>query len=131
MRLLALTLTLTVALVSCGEAQTTAPTLIDAHSAQELIETDPGLVVLDIRTPEEVATGTLPGAIQFIDFYSPTFQAQIAELDRDTTYLVYCRSGNRTQEATRIMSDLGFSDVYQLDGGILEWVDSGLPLAQG
>ncbi|MGD2061236.1 MAG: rhodanese-like domain-containing protein [Acidimicrobiia bacterium] len=122
---------LTLTLAACGGTQTAAPTLVDAGAAQELIDTDPELVVLDIRTPEEVATGTLPAADEFVDFYSPRFQAQIGELDRDAAYLVYCRSGNRTREATRIMSDLGFTDVYELDGGILAWVSNGLPLDQG
>jgi phage shock protein E len=131
MKTLSAIIVLTLTLAACGGTQTATPSLVDPSTAQELIDTDPQLVVLDIRTPEEVATGTLPGAYEFVDFYSPTFQTQVGELDRDTPYLVYCRSGNRTREATRMMSDLGFTDVYELDGGIQAWVNSGLPLAQG
>lgn len=129
MKALTVFLVLALTVVACGGTQTTSPTSLEAGEALELIESDPGLIVLDIRTSDEVATGTLPGVDEFIDFYSPTFQAQIEELDPNATYLVYCRSGNRTQEATRLMAELGFTDVYELDGGIDGWASSGQPLA--
>ena len=85
-------------------------------------------VVLDIRTPEEVATGTLPEAID-IDFYAPSFEAEIAALDRDTPYLVYCRSGNRSDTGVELMQELGFTQIYELEDGIVSWVESGRPLS--
>lgn len=121
---------LTLTLGACAGTQTTGHTLVDATEAQELVAADPEVVVLDIRTPEEVAAGAIPGARVF-DFYSATFQTDIGQLDRDTAYLVYCRSGNRSAQATQLMKNLGFTDVYELEGGILAWANAGLALTGG
>lgn len=82
------------------------------------------LVVLDVRTAEEFAEGHLEGAVM-LDFYDPDFAAQIAELDPDVPYLLYCRSGNRSGQTAEIMAQLGFTDVADVDGGILAWTDAG------
>lgn len=93
------------------------------------IQADPpeDLVVLDVRTPEEYAEGHLEGAI-LVDFYDPDFADQLAELDPDKPYLLYCRSGNRSGQAADIMDTLGFSNVADVDGGILAWATSGNPI---
>lgn len=130
MRALAAITALALTLGACAGTQTTTPTLIGPAEAQELVMSDPDVVVLDIRTPEEVAAGAIPGA-QVVDFYSPTFRADIDGLDRDATYLVYCRSGNRSAEATELMGNLGFESVYELDGGVLAWANAGLALIGG
>ena len=130
MRRLAVLLALALTLAACGGTQTAEPTLVDARAAQELVTSDPEVVLLDIRTTEEVSAGAIPGA-RMIDFYSPTFRADIDTLDRDATYLVYCRSGNRSAQATQLMADLGFKDVYELEGGVLAWANAGLALAGG
>lgn len=79
-----------------------------------------GVILLDVRTPEETAEGMIEGA-QEIDFRADDFQDKIAELDKDAKYLVYCRSGARSASACGIMKDLGFSDVSNLVGGYLAW----------
>ncbi len=84
-------------------------------------------VVLDVRTPEEFAGPHLEGAIN-LDFYEPTFAAEVAALDPDASYIVYCRSGNRSGQATDLMRDLGFTDVHDVDGGIVAWTEAGLPV---
>jgi len=83
--------------------------------------------VLDVRTADEFAEGHIEGAVM-LDFYDPDFAAQIAELDPDVPYLLYCRSGNRSGQTTEIMDQLGFTDVADVDGGILAWADAGLPV---
>lgn len=117
-------------LSACSSAGSAVLTQVDPGEAEDLLTAEPGLVVLDIRTPEEVATGTLPGAID-VDFYSPTFESEIASLDRDTPYLVYCRSGNRSAQGVDLMVDLGFEEIYELDGGVVSWVESGRSLSSG
>lgn len=100
--------------------------VIDIDRAAELHQDlTKGLVVLDVRTPEEFATGHLAGAVM-IDFNGPEFEAQIDVLDRDTPYLLYCRSGNRSGQARALMEQLGFVDVADIDGGILAWEQAGL-----
>lgn len=86
-------------------------------------------MVLDVRTPEEYSDGHLERAT-LIDFYSADFAAQIAELDRDTPYLLYCRSGNRSGQARTLMEELGFTDVADVEGGMVSWVEGGHPTVQ-
>ncbi len=85
---------------------------------------DESVRVLDLRTDQEVAGGTIPGASQ-LDFYAADFGERLAALDRDTTWLIYCNSGNRTRDAARMMRSAGFASVADLDGGWQAWVASG------
>lgn len=80
----------------------------------------PGVVVLDVRTPEETAQGKIQGAIE-LDFRSPDFAAEVAKLDPEKTYLVYCRSGNRSGKACHLMAEKGFKNLFNLSGGYLAW----------
>ena len=73
-----------------------------------------GATLIDVRTPEEFASGHLAGALN-IDLSSSTFDQEIATLDADSTYVVYCASGNRSTTAIGRMADLGFVDL--LNGG--------------
>ncbi len=115
-------------------AQETAAAGIRLISAQDgaAIASNPpeDLVILDVRTEEEFAEGHIDGAVM-IDFYSDDFADQIADLDPDVPYLLYCRSGNRSGQTTAIMQDLGFSDVADIDGGILSWSQAGLATVPG
>lgn len=89
------------------------------------------VVVLDIRTPAEVLQARMPGPLLQLDFHEPDFATRLAELDRDTPYLMYCRSGQRSGHARALMAELGFTDVVDLEGGLLAWAQAGLPLEQG
>lgn len=94
---------------------------IDVTSAQDLIEKNSALVVVDIRTPQEVNEGFITETDLFIDFYNPNFRSQINQLDKNTPYLIYCRSGNRSAKTLSMMKNLGFSSVYNLEEGINSW----------
>lgn len=96
------------------------------HIAAALEHDNP--VLLDVRTKEEVAQARLGDTVVNIDFYAPGFQNDIAALDRDQTYVLYCRSGQRTSHVAQLMTDLGFTDVRELAGGLIGWVDAGKPL---
>lgn len=120
---------LTTALVACGGSDTAVVETVDAGTASNLI-TAPGTVLLDIRTPEEFADVRIDGAIN-IDFYAADFADRIGELDRDTGYVVYCRSDNRSGQAMDLFRDLGFAEVHEIDGGIVAWIEAGLPTVSG
>ena len=85
--------------------------------------TEAGVVTLDVRTPGEFMTGHIDGA-ENIDFESGSFEEEISTLDKNGTYAVYCRSGNRSGQAVAIMHDAGFHNVYNLNGGIIDWTNS-------
>jgi rhodanese-related sulfurtransferase len=86
-----------------------------------------GVITLDVRTPIEFAEGHIEGA-RLIDFQSGNFENEIAALDKNATYAVYCRSGNRSGQAVKVMHDAGFHNVYNLNGGVIDWANAGLPL---
>lgn len=80
----------------------------------------PDTVLLDVRTPAEVRSEALEGAVT-IDFMAPDFPQNVAQLDKSKLYLVYCRSGNRSGQACQIMHQQGFIEVYNLGGGLMNW----------
>ena len=83
-----------------------------------------GAVIVDVRTPAEFAAGHVQGAIN-IDVDGATFDADIAKLDKNVTYTVYCHSGRRSGIATGKMGDAGFTHVVNLQGGIADLQSSG------
>lgn len=93
---------------------------ITVAQASELIEGNHGLIILDVRTPEEFQEGHLDGAIN-IDFKAANFNSEIAKLDTGKPYLVYCRSGKRSAGAMEVMKGAGFREIYNMEGGILAW----------
>jgi rhodanese-related sulfurtransferase len=102
--------------------------LVTPAEAVEIQANDPaGLIVLDVRTPQEFAEGHLENATM-IDFYEPDFASQLADLDPTQPYLLYCRSGNRSGQTLTLMKDLGFTNVAEIDGGTNAWTAAGLPL---
>jgi rhodanese-related sulfurtransferase len=83
--------------------------------------------VVDIREPHEWAEGVLPGAIRLplskLEKLAPLY------LEREAPTLLYCRSGNRSQEALKTLQKLGYKRVWQLEGGIKAWREAGIPCA--
>ena len=82
---------------------------------------DSNVIVIDVRTPGEVASGYIEGAHKFININDANFETKINELDKSNTYIMYCRSGARSGRAANFMINNGFTDVYNLSGGILNY----------
>jgi phage shock protein E len=112
-------------LVGCSTS-TAGATNMDVLEFSKKI-TESGVVILDVRTPGEFAEGYIEGA-RMIDFQGGSFETEIASLDKDVTYAVYCRSGNRSGKAVKIMQDAGFRNLYNLEGGVIDWANQGMPL---
>tara|TARA_Y100000385_G_scaffold60347_1_gene58742 strand:- start:25 stop:456 length:432 start_codon:yes stop_codon:yes gene_type:complete len=85
-----------------------------------LIDTEETGLLLDVRTDREFAMGHIRGAAQ-IDFYRDDFREELAKLNANTPVYVYCRSGNRSGQAAKMMKSMGFKTVYNLEGGIGAW----------
>lgn len=77
-------------------------------------------IILDVRTPPEFKQSAIDGAIN-IDCMGSNFIKKIEELDKTKTYFVYCRSGNRSGSACKLMGNAGFENVYNLSGGLMRW----------
>ena len=125
-RTLATIISLAVAVAACGGgSDTTGVTRVSPADASSVIAAAPaGLTILDIRTPEEVAQGTIRDSIN-LDFYAADFESSLEGLDRNAPYVLFCRSGNRSASAASVMRKLGFTEVYEIDGGIMNWAQQG------
>lgn len=110
-----------VLLAGCGSSST-----VQTVDPQTFLTTakQAGVVVVDVRTPSEYAAGHVDGAIN-VDVEAPTFDAEIAKLDKNATYAVYCHSGRRSGIATDAMGKAGFTHVYNLQGGFADLANAG------
>jgi phage shock protein E len=107
--------------VSCSRSEEPSADVVPADDAVAAIED--GATVVDVRTPEEYAAGHLPGA-RNIDVTASDFEQQIDGLARDDSYVVYCRTGNRSAAAVETMLEAGFDDVVN-GGGYDDLVAAG------
>ena len=103
---------------------------LTACSASEPIEMSTVAAVIDVRTPEEVSSGYLEGALKF-DFQGPNFASEIATLDKSQDYVIYCRSGNRAGGAINFMKQNGFTGTLTNAGSLNEAASAtGLPVVR-
>lgn len=104
---------------------------IQARDARALIEQrkNDGLVILDVRTKAEFQDGHINGSVN-LDYKDGAFKEKLSGLDTSATYIVYCRSGRRSSEAAEIMQEMGFTDIYHLEEGVLGWQKAGLPVTR-
>ena len=117
-------------LPSCSAQQDGTITALSANDASTLIEKytgDSNFIILDIRTPGEYQSGHIKDSIM-IDYYSKSFGDQIGRLDKGKSYLVYCRSGNRSARSMALFEKLQFKKIYHLSSGINSWFAAGLPV---
>jgi rhodanese-related sulfurtransferase len=99
---------------------------IDAKKAKEMLDTGE-FILIDVRTNGEYLQGKLRDSI-LIDISSREFEDKINALDNNKKYIVYCRTGSRSGHAVRVMKQMGFTEVYNLQGGIMLWHMNGLPV---
>lgn len=78
-------------------------------------------IILDVRTEEEFNSERIPNAINIDIYKGQGFIYSLEELDKNKAYYVYCRSGMRSENACKIMNQLGFEKTYNLQGGIMSW----------
>lgn len=105
---------------------------LSATQARELISThqnDNNFVILDVRTPAEFASGHIAGAV-LLDYYDKGFTEAFAKLDKTKTYLIYCRSGNRSGKTLDLASKYGFTKMYHIGRGVRDWLSNGYPLVK-
>lgn len=101
---------------------------VDVAGAEKLIAEKADLQILDVRTPGEVAGGTIAGA-EKINVFDADFDAQAtSKLDKTKPILVYCKVGGRSANAATKLEALGFSSIYNLQGGMNAWNGAGKPV---
>lgn len=136
MKILLISLT-TLVFVACAPQndQQRAPEEIEAQAGEyvdlspaemsEMMMKKPG-TVLDVRTPDETAEGIIEGAV-INNFYEDDFADRLNELDKNQPVYVYCAAGGRSSDAADMMVESGFTEVYNLDGGMRNWNKQGMP----
>ena len=101
---------------------------VSPKDAEALIKDQPGVLILDIRTPDEFAKGHIPGA-KNVDFFSDDFEKQVAALDSSKPVLVHCASGNRSSQAVEKIAALRkFKGIYHLKAGFSGWKSAKKPV---
>ena len=98
---------------------------IDADKFDELIKLD--YMIIDIRTPEEHYQSRIDGA-KLMNLYDPSFKREVEKLSKEGKYVIYCRSGSRSNIALSIFKKAGIKNVFHLSGGILSWPRAGKPI---
>ena len=92
--------------------------LVGVEFSKELIKKQ--IKIIDVRTPKEFNQGHIENAIN-INFKSSNFIKSISKLNKDTSFLIYCQSGNRSGKAAKIFDSIGFYKIYDLKGGYINW----------
>ncbi|TPN83394.1 rhodanese-like domain-containing protein [Aquimarina algicola] len=77
--------------------------------------------LIDVRTPKEYRSGHIFNALNIDVLKSSTFRMNAKELNKEEPIYLYCRSGNRSQKAAKILLELGFDQIYDLKGGYMAW----------
>ena len=96
--------------------------LVTAEEMISLMELE-GVQLVDVRTAKERVDGFIESS-QNIDFNSPTFDDDILKLDKNKPVILYCRSGKRSAKCAEKLKDAGFVKIYDLKGGITQWLFS-------
>jgi rhodanese-related sulfurtransferase len=122
-----------VTILSCNNKQPgktkTETGEINSVTAIEFKDKLKDYLLVDIRTPGEFAQGRIEGAIN-INYYQRGFIEQFSEFDTTKPIFIYCRSGSRTSSAVKKLSNAGFKQVYELNGGIINWYRNKLKIVK-
>ena len=119
-----------ISLASCGQKQNEkssdqdSASKISLISPEDLNKVNKDIILIDVRTPGEYASGHVENSVN-IDFRASNFKELIGELDKNQDVYVYCKVGGRSGSAARMMEDMGFKKVYDLKGGIIAWEKDG------
>ncbi len=112
---------------ACSNGQNqTVKTDLSATEFQAKMNELPSAAIIDVRTPEEFSKGHIANA-KNIDWNGNNFEKQINEMDKTKPVFVYCLSGGRSGAAADKMRALGFTTVYEMDGGMMKWRAANLP----
>ena len=116
-RSFALILALVLLLTACAQAASYEQ--ITQEEAKQIMDTTNGYILLDTRTREEYDQSHIPGAL-LIPHTEIAEQAEEELPDKDQVILVYCRSGNRSKQASEVLVELGYTNIKEF-GGIIDW----------
>ena len=115
--------------LAAGCSQGQNKSVLAPQAFAEKLKATSGSTLIDVRTPEEFAEGHLAGAKNF-DWNGEHFEHQVMGLDKSKPVFVYCLKGGRSASAASRLRDMGFKEVYELEGGTSNWQAAKLPLTK-
>lgn len=114
--------------ISCSNGQNSNQNFnLDTQSFQKALESQYDVNIIDVRTPGEFSQGHIQNALN-INWNGNDFESETAKIDKSKPIYVYCLSGGRSAAAASFLRNNGFSEVYELIGGLMSWRKSNLPL---
>jgi thioredoxin len=116
---------LSFAIASCNGQSSKNIKIIDPVAFKNEITATPNAQILDVRTPEEFASEHIPNA-QNVNWLSTDFISKTAKYVKTQPVFVYCKIGGRSHKAAEKLAELGFTQIIELEGGILKWEAAGL-----
>jgi rhodanese-related sulfurtransferase len=108
--------------INCNGQNSKNINIIAPEAFSEKIKSITNAQLIDVRTPEEFASQKIENA-KNINLNGSDFESKIALLDKKAPVFVYCKAGGRSSIAVKKMAELGFTEIYELEGGILNWND--------
>ncbi|OXB23133.1 thioredoxin [Flavobacterium tructae] len=113
-------LILSVVFISCNEKKSGIIEEITPKDFAEKIKTTENAQILDVRTPEEFESNHIDNAVN-VNWNGDDFETKVATYDKTKPVFVYCLSGGRSKKAAAKLNELGFTTIYELEGGIMKW----------
>ncbi len=101
---------------------------ISPKEARDMLRNTQNTIIVDVRTDAEVAEVAIPKSLHIpID----ELYLRLHEIPVDANVIFHCQSGGRSSQASIFADEAGYTNVYNLKGGIMEWIASGLPVVRG
>ena len=123
-----------ISFIACGQKENAKSNGTNADQASislisptDLNNVNKDIVLIDVRTPEEFASGHLENAVN-MNYFDSDFKAQFKTLDKNKAVYLYCKSGRRSANAAEKLEDMGFVKIYDLEGGISNWNAKGFTI---
>jgi len=123
---------LTMASVQAEEEQANAVDKIEVTAAIKYVAGRDDAIIMDVRTPAEYDMSHITGAMN-VNVQDDDFESMVAGLDKDKTYLVHCTRNpvdGRSSRALETLQQMGFKNLYSLEGGYIAWKEAELPLTE-
>lgn len=102
---------------------------VELINAVDLNKVNKGITLIDVRTPEEYKEGHIKNAVN-INIYDDDFITKTVAFDKSKPIYVYCKKGGRSAKAAQKLKEAGFQKIYDLDGGISQWLENDLKVVK-
>ncbi len=94
---------------------------LEQEQWRNILSENPGAIIIDVRTADEVDDGFIPNSINIDIFKGQGFIDEIEKFDRSNSYFLYCKAGSRSMQACQVMNQMGFARTFNLIGGFSKW----------